>query len=92
MSDMEMLNSYNKARRERYIAERAAEDQAAAERAARVREFIAESDPEIISDLFAVIKDAVLEREAAEVFALTKYYKGVATIVHEVEAEFCNLT
>lgn len=76
---------------EAYIAARRAEDQAAAERAARVREFIAESDPEIIADLFAVIKDALLEREAAEVFALTKHYKRVATIVHEVEVEFCNL-
>lgn len=76
---------------EAYIAEKAAEDQAAAARAARVKEFIIESDPEIISDLFAEIKEAVLEREANELFAITKFYKSVAMILHEVETEFCNL-
>ena len=73
-----------------YIAEKMAEDQAAAARSARVKEFIAESDPEIISDLFAEIKETVLNREADEVFAITQFYKSVATILHDVETELCN--
>lgn len=73
-----------------YMARKAEEDRAAAERSARVREFIAESDSGIISDLFAEIKDAVVTRETDEAFALTKFYQSVIGILHDVEMEFCN--
>lgn len=74
-----------------YIEAKIAEDRAAVARAARVKEFIVASDPEIISDFFTEIKEAVLSREANEVFAITKFYQSVVTILHDVEADFCNL-
>ena len=73
-----------------YMARKAEEDRAAAERSARVREFIAESDSDIISDLFAEIKDAVLTREVNEAAALAAFYKSILGILHDVEMEFCN--
>lgn len=73
-----------------YMARKAEEDRAAAERSARVREFIAESDSDIISDLFAEIKDAVLTREVNEAAALATFYKSILGILHDVEMEFCN--
>ena len=74
---------------ETYIAEKLAENLTAAARAARVKEFITDSSPEIIADLFATIRDAMIAREADELLALTKYYRSAATILSDVEAEFC---
>lgn len=71
---------------EAYIAQKLAETQTAAARAARVKEFIADSNPEIISDLFELIKDAVIEREAEAVLSLTKHYLSVKTALNELEA------
>lgn len=77
-----------KTRGEAYIEERSEEEQAEARRLERVREFVGGSDPEIISDLFAALNAAVLEREAKEVFAITSAYKSVSSILREVEAGF----
>ena len=77
-----------KTKGEAYVEEKAEEEQAAARRLERVREFVSNSDPEIISDLFAALNTAVLDREAKEVFALTSAYKSVSTILRDVEAGF----
>ena len=74
---------------EAYYAEKNAESQRAAERAARVKEFVADSDPDIIADLFQIIKDAVIEHEAEAVLAMTKHYLSVKTIIGDVEAGLC---
>lgn len=74
---------------EAYIAEMMAENQMAAARAARVKQFIADSNPELIADLFAMIRAALIEREADEMFAITKYYRSAAMILTDVETEFC---
>lgn len=74
---------------EAYIAQKLSENQTAAARAARVKEFIADSDPEIIADLFATIRDAVIEQESDAMLALTKHYLSVTTILSEVETGLC---
>ena len=74
---------------EAYIAQKLAENQTAAARAARVKEFIADSDPEIIADLFATIRDAVIEQESDAMLAITKHYLSVATILSDVETGLC---
>lgn len=74
---------------EAYIAEKMAENQTAAARAARVKQFITDSSPEIIADFFAVIKDAMIERETDELLAITKYYHAAASILSDVEANLC---
>ena len=61
------------------------------ERAARVKLFIAQSESSDIADLFGAIKDAVFDREADELFFLSKYYQHAAAIISDVEQEFCNL-
>lgn len=72
---------------EAYYAEKVAENQTAAARAARVKEFITDSDPEIIADLFQIIKDAVVEREAETMIELTRRYLSVKTALNELETE-----
>lgn len=72
---------------EAYIAQELAENQRAAARAARVKEFISDSDPEIISDLFKMITDAVIEREAEAVLSLTQHYLSVKTAINEIRTE-----
>lgn len=72
---------------EAYCAEKVAENQTAAARAARVKEFITDSDPEIIADLFQIIKDAVVEREAETMIELTRRYLSVKTALNDLEAE-----
>ena len=72
---------------EAYYAEKVAENQTAAARAARVKEFITDSDPEIIADLFQIIKDAVVEREAETMIELTRRYLSIKTSLNELEAE-----
>lgn len=71
---------------EAYIAQRLAENQTAAARAARVKEFVTDSDPDIIADLFKMITDAVIEREAEAVLSLTQHYLSVKTALNELEA------
>lgn len=73
---------------EAYYALKMAEEETAAARAARVKEFIADSDPEIIADLFKMIKDAIIEREAEAVLLLTKHYLSLKTALNEIEAGF----
>lgn len=73
---------------EAYYAEKNAESQRAAERAARVKQFVADSDPDIIADLFQIIRDAVIEQEAEAVLAMTKHYLSVKTVINDVQAEF----
>lgn len=72
---------------EAYIAQKLAENQTAAARAARVKEFIADSDPAIIDDLFAQIKDAVIEYETQAALVFAKYQRSVAALIDQVEAE-----
>lgn len=74
---------------EAYIAEKLAENQTAAARAARVKAFITDSDPEIISDLFKMIKDAVIEREAECLLSITQNYLSVKSALNEIETELC---
>lgn len=78
------------ARGEAYFAEKMAADQTAAARAARVKEFIADSDPEIIADLFAEIKDAVIDRAAEEACAVTRCFHTFTVVLSDVETELCN--
>lgn len=73
---------------EAYFALKMAEEETAAARAARVKEYIADSDPEIIADLFKMIKDAIIEREAEAVLLLTKHYLSAKTALNELEAGF----
>ena len=58
-------------------------------RATRVREFIADSDPDIIADLFALIKDAVINRETQSSFEITEHYRSVNTILNDVMKGLC---
>lgn len=74
---------------EAYIAEKMAENQTAAARAARVKQFITDSSPEIIADLFAVIRDSMIEREADEMLAIAKYYRSAASMLSDVERMIC---
>ena len=76
---------------EKYIAERMAEDQAAASRRARVKEFIAESDAGIISDLFTVIKDTVIENGVRKSAAIMEQHRIATAAVFEAECELMEL-
>ena len=75
----------------KYIEERIAEDQAAASRRARVKAFVAENDDEIISDLFTVIKDTVIENGVKKSAAIMEQHKAAVTAVFDVECEFLGL-
>lgn len=77
--------------KEAYINERIAADQAAADRRARVREFVAENDEGIISDLFTVIKDAVIENGVRKSAAIMEQHRIATAAVFEVECEFMGL-
>ena len=76
---------------EAYFAERLAADQAEASRRARVREFVAENDSEVISDLFAVIKDAVIENGLRKSAEIMEQHKIATAAVFEVECEMMGL-
>lgn len=76
---------------EAYIAERLAESDAAATRAARVKEFVAEHDPEIISDLFTVIRDAIVENGVKKSSEVMEQHKLAASVVFAVECDFLGL-
>lgn len=76
---------------EKYIAGKMAEDQAAASRRARVKAFVAENDEGIISDLFTVIKDAVIENGVKKSAAIMEQHKIATAAVFEVECEFMGL-
>lgn len=77
--------------KEAYINERITADQAAADRRARVREFVAENDEGIISDLFTVIKDAVIENGVRKSAAIMEQHRIATAAVFEVECEFMGL-
>lgn len=68
-----------------HMAQMAAE-QTAAGRAARVKEFIADSDPDIIADLFAMIKDAVIDHGSSEALAIANHCHIFAAALRDVEA------
>ncbi len=78
-------------RGEAYFAEKMAADQAAATRRARVKEFVAENDPEIISDLFTVIKDAVIENGIKKSADVMEQHRIATAAVFDVECEFLGL-
>lgn len=76
---------------EKYVAARLAEEDAAAARRARVREFVAENDAAIISDLFTVIKDAVIENGVRKSAAIMEQHRLATAAVFEVECEMMEL-
>lgn len=76
---------------EKYLAEKMAEDQAADARRARVKEFIAENDADIISDLFTVIKDTVIENGVRKSAAIMEQHKLATAAVFEAECELMAL-
>ena len=59
------------------------------DRAARVKRFIAESDSNDIAALFAMIRDAVIEKEIDELFAISQFLRGTADMIADVERELC---
>lgn len=61
----------------------------AGERAARVKEFIADSDPDIIADLFEMIRDAVIKHETDIAFMITEHYRSVNSILKDVMTGLC---
>lgn len=77
------------ARAGEYKANMRQSEQERVERAKRIALFIATTDAEIVADLFAEVRDALLDKEADEVFYLTKFYKALTTALDEVEREFC---
>ena len=65
------------------------EREARAERTKRIAQFIATEDSGIVADLFAEIKATLTDKEADELFFLTKYYQRVGAMLDEVENEMC---
>lgn len=61
-----------------------------ADRAARVRRFIAEQEEGEIADLFDVMRDIIDDKEADETFFLSKFFQQVRGIVDGVEERLCN--
>lgn len=74
---------------EAYLAKKMADNLTAGERAARVKEFIADSDPDIIADLFEMIRDAVIKQEVDVAFLITEHYRSVNTILNDVLRGLC---
>lgn len=66
-----------------------ADNLTAGERAARVKEFITDSDPEIIADLFEMIRDAVIKHETDIAFMITEHYRSVNSILNDVMTWLC---
>lgn len=75
---------------ELYFAQKLAENQTAAARATRVKEFIANSDRAVISDLFATIRDAVIDCGAEESLAVARHFQMFVAALSDVEAELRN--
>lgn len=68
----------------------AAVEQERAERAMRVRRFIAEHEENEIAELFDAMRDIIDLREQAEQVCLSRYFKGVQDILGDVEEKLCN--
>lgn len=60
------------------------------DRAARVKRFIESSDSDDIAALFAMIRDAVSDKELDELFVLSRFFRGKADMILEVERELCS--
>lgn len=73
-----------------YETRRLSEERERAERKMRIARFVATNDEDIVADLFAEVKAALIDKEADEVFYLTKYYKVLTATLDEVESEFCS--
>lgn len=74
---------------EAFLAKKMADNLTAGERAARVKEFITDSDPEIIADLFEMIRDAVIKHETDIAFMITEHYRSVNSILKDVMTGLC---
>lgn len=61
-----------------------------AERAARVRQFIAAQEEGEIADLFDAMRDVIDEREATEMLCLSKFFEQVRGVFDGVEETLCN--
>lgn len=61
-----------------------------AERAARVRQFIAAQEESEIADFFDAMRDVIDDREADEVFYLSKFFQQVRGVFDGVEETLCN--
>lgn len=61
-----------------------------AERAARVRQFIAAQEGNEIADLFDAMRDIIDDREADEVFFIGKFFGQVRGIFDGIEEKLCN--
>lgn len=61
-----------------------------AERAARVRRFLAEQEESDVADLFDAMRDVIDDREADEVFYLSKFFQQVRGVFDCVEERLCN--
>ena len=56
----------------------------------RAERFIAASDSNDIAALFAMIRDAVIEKEIDELFAISQFLRGTADMISDVEREICS--
>lgn len=74
---------------EAFLVKKIVDTLTAGERAARVKEFIADSDPDIIADLFDIIRNAVIDRETDVAFMITEHYRSVNTIINDVLTGLC---
>lgn len=61
-----------------------------AERAARVKRFLAEQEESEVADLFDAMRDIIDDREADEVFYLSKFFQQVRGVFDSVEEKMCN--
>ena len=61
-----------------------------ADRAARVKQFIAAQEESDIADLFDAMRDVIDDREADEVFYLSKFFQQVRGVFDGVEETLCN--
>lgn len=61
-----------------------------AERAVRVRRFLAEQEESDVADLFDAMRDVIDDREADEVFYLSKFFQQVRGVFDCVEERLCN--
>lgn len=61
-----------------------------AERAARVKQFLAEQEESDVADLFDAMRDAIDDKEADEVFYLSKFFQQVRGVFDCVEERLCN--
>lgn len=61
-----------------------------ADRAARVRQFIAEQEGNEIEELFDAMRDVIDDREDSELFFISKFFNQVREVFDDVEEKLCN--